>query len=60
VKGGTQAELRRLADEFETESRDDLVGLWEIVGDVEVLTDDEETMREHTLEVVRELLSLAV
>jgi hypothetical protein len=49
--------LNAMVNEFFTEAEDDLVGLWEIVSEVEERTGAaEQVLREQTLEVVRELL----
>ena len=52
----TQALVKRLADKFELEVRDDWVGLWEIVGSLEKLAADQVTLLDQTIEVVRALL----
>ncbi len=48
--------VKRLADKFELEVRDDWVGLWEIVGSLDKLGVDPSTQLEQTIEVVRALL----
>jgi hypothetical protein len=53
----TKAEMQQMVDEFVAEARDDLVGLWEIVGRVEREIADQEAIREPTLMVVRALLA---
>src|SRR5438105_1854593 len=52
----TPAETERLADQFYAEAREDLVGLWEIVKEVEERTGPGEDAPERVLELVRTLL----
>jgi len=52
----TPAETERLADLFYAEAREDLVGLWEIVKEVEERTGPGEDAPERALELVRALL----
>lgn len=52
----TDRERRSLVEEFHAESGSDLVGLWEIVKEVEELVGTGETAREQSLMIVRDLL----
>ena len=52
-----EPDVQRMVDAFAAESRDDLVGLWQIVGRIEERTTDPSSLREQTLRVVRALLA---
>lgn len=50
------ADIQQMVDEFVAESRDDLVGLWQVVRRIEERSSDPTSLRERTLRVVRTLL----
>ena len=51
------ADMNLMVDEFVAEARDDIVGLWEIVKELENMIADPAALREQTLSVIRALLA---
>ena len=50
-------DINLMVDEFVAEARDDIVGLWKIVKELENMGADPAALREQTLAVVRSLLA---